>query len=137
MGRRLGHDDRPLRETPMPVPETRQLCGDVVAPDVAQATAAGTAGHARHLAADPGHVGGGSPDATAGRHRGPRPGDMTERRVRVAPAMGRAAIFSTDLDRFHGAPGPPAFPPDRGAARRHGSHDRVPPALLPMVARHG
>ncbi len=42
--------------------------------------------------------------------------DMKERRVKVAPVMGRAVIFNTDLDSFHGVPDPVACPPDR--ARR-------------------
>lgn len=42
--------------------------------------------------------------------------DMKERRQRVAPVIGRAVIFNTDLDSFHGVPDPLACPPDR--ARR-------------------
>jgi len=39
--------------------------------------------------------------------------DMKERRHAVAPAMGRAVIFNTDLDSFHGVPDVIACPPDR------------------------
>lgn len=39
--------------------------------------------------------------------------DMKERRARIAPVLGRAVIFNTDLDSFHGVPDPLACPPDR------------------------
>ncbi|WP_448582787.1 2OG-Fe(II) oxygenase [Thermaurantiacus sp.] len=39
--------------------------------------------------------------------------DMKERRAQIAPIMGRAVIFNTDLDSFHGVPDPLACPPDR------------------------
>lgn len=39
--------------------------------------------------------------------------DMTERRVSVAPTLGRAVVFNTDLDSFHGVPDAIACPPDR------------------------
>lgn len=38
---------------------------------------------------------------------------MTDCVVSVAPLMGRAVIFTTDLDSFHGHPDPLACPPDR------------------------
>jgi hypothetical protein len=41
---------------------------------------------------------------------------MRECRVKVAPLLGRAVIFNTDGDSFHGHPEPLACPPDR--ARR-------------------
>ncbi len=39
--------------------------------------------------------------------------DMKERRQAVPPTLGRAVIFNTDLDSFHGVPDPIACPPDR------------------------
>lgn len=42
--------------------------------------------------------------------------DMRERRASALPEMGRAVIFNTDLDSFHGVPEPIACPADR--ARR-------------------
>ena len=42
--------------------------------------------------------------------------DMRQREVSVAPVLGNAVIFNTDLDSFHGVPEPVACPPDR--ARR-------------------
>jgi hypothetical protein len=42
--------------------------------------------------------------------------DMKKCIVSALPAMGRAVIFNTDLDSFHGVPTPIACPPDR--ARR-------------------
>lgn len=42
--------------------------------------------------------------------------EMRERRVKVAPLLGRAVVFNTDRDSFHGHPEPLACPPDR--ARR-------------------
>lgn len=42
--------------------------------------------------------------------------DMKERVVSADPVMGRAVVFNTDLDSFHGVPEPIACPPDR--ARR-------------------
>ena len=41
---------------------------------------------------------------------------MTTCRVRVAPLIGRAVVFNTDADSYHGHPEPLACPPDR--ARR-------------------
>ena len=38
---------------------------------------------------------------------------MKVRRQAVAPAMGRAVIFNTDLDSFHGVPDVIACPPER------------------------
>jgi hypothetical protein len=38
---------------------------------------------------------------------------MKECAVRVAPLFGRAVIFNTDLDSFHGHPEPLNCPPDR------------------------
>lgn len=42
--------------------------------------------------------------------------DMKERRHKVAPVMGRAVVFNTDLDSFHGVPDKIACP--EGRARR-------------------
>ena len=42
--------------------------------------------------------------------------DMKEKRASSLPVMGRAVIFNTDLDSFHGVPDKVACPPDR--ARR-------------------
>lgn len=42
--------------------------------------------------------------------------DMSEKVHSALPVMGRAVIFNTDLDSFHGVPDPVACPPDR--ARR-------------------
>jgi len=42
--------------------------------------------------------------------------EMRECRVKVAPLLGRAVVFNTDRDSFHGHPEPLACPPDR--ARR-------------------
>ena len=42
--------------------------------------------------------------------------EMTACRVKVAPVLGRAVIFNTDADSYHGHPEPLACPPDR--ARR-------------------
>ncbi|NJS13576.1 MAG: 2OG-Fe(II) oxygenase [Sphingopyxis sp.] len=42
--------------------------------------------------------------------------DMSGRAKSVQPELGRAVIFNTDLDSFHGVPDPVACPPDR--ARR-------------------
>lgn len=39
--------------------------------------------------------------------------DMKERRHAVAPVLGRAVIFNTDLDSFHGVPDAVACPPER------------------------
>jgi Rps23 Pro-64 3,4-dihydroxylase Tpa1-like proline 4-hydroxylase len=39
--------------------------------------------------------------------------DMIARRQKIAPLMGRAVIFNTALDSFHGHPDPLACPPDR------------------------
>lgn len=39
--------------------------------------------------------------------------DMKESRVKVAPLLGRAVVFNTDLDSFHGHPDPLSCPPDR------------------------
>ena len=39
--------------------------------------------------------------------------DMTARRHSIAPLMGRAVIFNTALDSYHGHPDPLACPPDR------------------------
>lgn len=39
--------------------------------------------------------------------------DMSKRVKSVPPALGRAVIFNTDLDSFHGVPDPLACPPDR------------------------
>ena len=39
--------------------------------------------------------------------------DMSEARHKVAPHLGRAVIFNTDLDSFHGHPDPLTCPPDR------------------------
>ena len=39
--------------------------------------------------------------------------DMKERRLSVPPKLGRAVIFNTDLDSFHGVPDVIACPPDR------------------------
>lgn len=39
--------------------------------------------------------------------------DMTERRAAVAPKLGRAVIFNTELDSFHGVPDAIACPPER------------------------
>ena len=39
--------------------------------------------------------------------------EMRERRQSIAPLIGRAVIFNTDLDSFHGHPEPLACPPDR------------------------
>ena len=39
--------------------------------------------------------------------------DMSQCAVRVDPIFGRAVIFSTDLDSFHGHPDPLNCPPDR------------------------
>ncbi len=39
--------------------------------------------------------------------------DMKVRRQSVAPALGRAVIFNTELDSFHGVPDPVACPPER------------------------
>lgn len=40
--------------------------------------------------------------------------DMRERCTSVAPTLGSAVIFNTDLDSFHGVPDPVSCPPDRG-----------------------
>jgi hypothetical protein len=42
--------------------------------------------------------------------------DMSRRAHSVLPSLGRAVVFNTDLDSFHGVPDPLACPPDR--ARR-------------------
>jgi len=39
--------------------------------------------------------------------------DMSKRVKSVPPVLGRAVIFNTDLDSFHGVPDPLACPPDR------------------------
>jgi hypothetical protein len=39
--------------------------------------------------------------------------DMSEVRHKVAPRLGRAVIFNTDLDSFHGHPDPLTCPPER------------------------
>ncbi|UAJ11551.1 2OG-Fe(II) oxygenase [Glacieibacterium megasporae] len=39
--------------------------------------------------------------------------DMKERRLSVPPKLGRAVIFNTDLDSFHGVPDVIACPPER------------------------
>ncbi|MGI4878248.1 MAG: 2OG-Fe(II) oxygenase [Janthinobacterium lividum] len=39
--------------------------------------------------------------------------DMTERRQTIAPLLGRAVVFNTELDSFHGQPDALACPPDR------------------------
>ena len=39
--------------------------------------------------------------------------DMKQRRVSVAPTMGSAVIFNTDLNSYHGVPDPVACPPER------------------------
>jgi hypothetical protein len=39
--------------------------------------------------------------------------DMSEARHKVAPKLGRAVIFNTELDSFHGHPDPLTCPPDR------------------------
>ncbi|ATE65577.1 2OG-Fe(II) oxygenase [Rhizorhabdus dicambivorans] len=39
--------------------------------------------------------------------------DMIAARVKVAPLLGRAVIFNTDADSYHGHPEPLACPPDR------------------------
>jgi len=38
---------------------------------------------------------------------------MTKCEVSVAPVLGRAVVFSTTLDSYHGQPNPLACPPDR------------------------
>ena len=39
--------------------------------------------------------------------------DMTRAEVRVAPLLGRAVVFSTTLESYHGQPDPVRCPPDR------------------------
>ena len=60
--------------------------------------------------------------------------DMRTREVSVAPAMGKAVIFNTDQDSFHGVPDPVACPPERSRRSLALYYYTAPEAGLASIA---